>query len=317
MLPRDLGSVCRPLTDIAPFTGYASPGYAASLAEFGTPRQLPRSGGWLLERRIPGSDLRDGIGCYPMFSCREWRALESDLAEIDDLVSLALVFDPFGADNLEALQRSFAARFVPFKHHFVADLSCPPEATVSRHHRYYARKALNHVTVERCDEPVRFLDEWLGLYDHLIARHQLRGVKAFSEAAFNEQLRLPGMVMLRAIHHGRTVSAHLWMRQGDVVHSHLAASNADGYELMAAYALHWYAWHTFAPSARWLNFGGGSGLSAANSGLTQFKRGWATDLRAAYFCGRIFDQRQYAALVGTSGADGTSYFPAYRSGEFG
>ena len=37
-------------------TGYMHPGYAESLAEFGTPRELQHSGGWLQERMIPGSE---------------------------------------------------------------------------------------------------------------------------------------------------------------------------------------------------------------------------------------------------------------------
>ena len=43
-------------------TGYLHPGYARSLAEFGTPRELERSGGWLLERAIPGSSYFDAMG---------------------------------------------------------------------------------------------------------------------------------------------------------------------------------------------------------------------------------------------------------------
>jgi hypothetical protein len=78
-------------------TGYLHPGYAASLAEFGTPRLLPRSEGWILERQIPGSPYSDGMGCYPLFACQDWSQLHADLESIgSELVSLALVTDPFG-----------------------------------------------------------------------------------------------------------------------------------------------------------------------------------------------------------------------------
>ncbi len=43
--------------------GYLHPGYAESLAEFGTPRLLPRSEGWALEREAPGFPFRDAMGC--------------------------------------------------------------------------------------------------------------------------------------------------------------------------------------------------------------------------------------------------------------
>ena len=52
--------------------GYLSQEYAAAFAEFGTARRLPRSGGWLIERPIAGTDDRDAMGCYPLFSCADW-----------------------------------------------------------------------------------------------------------------------------------------------------------------------------------------------------------------------------------------------------
>ena len=64
--------------DGSPVTGYMHPGHAASLAEFGTPRELPRSGGWLLERAIPGAAARDAMGAYPLFACRDWTSLRAD-----------------------------------------------------------------------------------------------------------------------------------------------------------------------------------------------------------------------------------------------
>ena len=53
-------------------SGYMHLGYAESLVEFGTPRELPRSGGWVLERQIPGFSYRDAMGCYPLFACQDW-----------------------------------------------------------------------------------------------------------------------------------------------------------------------------------------------------------------------------------------------------
>ncbi len=78
-------------------TGYRHPLYAASLAEHGTPRRLPASDGWILERDIPGFTGRDAMGCYPLFCCGRWDRLADDLRELGDgLVSLTLVTDPFG-----------------------------------------------------------------------------------------------------------------------------------------------------------------------------------------------------------------------------
>jgi Acetyltransferase (GNAT) domain len=298
--------------------GYAHPSYAASLAEFGAPQMLPRSGGWVLERRIPDTPARDAMGCYPLFVCQQWRALEADLDDnVTGLVSLALVTDPFGDYDEDLLRRCFRDVVIPFKEHFVVDLSRPIDEVVSRHHRYYARKALERVVVERCQTPEAHLSDWIALYDHLIAHHQLTGIKAFSPEAFARQFRIPGLVMLRATCDGAVVGAHLWYRQGEIMQSHLAAVSARGYELMASYALHWHAVQTFAGESAWLNLGAGSGLTAdAAAGLTAFKRGWATATRRAYFCGRIFDRATYDALTAARTLDTTTYFPAYRAGEF-
>jgi len=303
---------------IGPAQGYAHPSYAASLAEFGAPRLLPRSGGWVLEREIQGTNERDAMGCYPIFACQDWRGLEADLNEIDDLVCVSLVSDPFGACDEALLRRCFGERTIGFKSHFVAELNGATEAIVSRHHRYYAKKALERVSVERCREPEVFLDEWLGLYAVLTARHRLSGIKAFSRAAFAAQLRIPGVVVFRATHDGETVGAHLWYLQGEVAHSHLAAVSPLGYELMASYALYWSAMKSLAAEARWLNFGAGSGLGDGDDqGLTRFKRGWSNGTRTAYLCGRIFNHQKYQEVVEAKRpSSATLYFPAYREGEF-
>jgi hypothetical protein len=277
---------------------------------------LPRSGGWVLEREIPGEQARDAMGCYPLFTCRNWRALKADLDELDGIVSLSLVVDPFGTSDETSLRSCFQDVLVRFKEHFVVDLDRSIDTAVSAHHRYYSRKALERVDVERCNAPEEHLDEWVELYRHLIARHELTGIKAFSRNAFAAQLRVPGLVMLRATSDGETVGAHLWYRQGPVAYSHLTALNPRGYDLMASYALYWFAMKTFAEEVSWLNLGAGSGAETGpDDGLTAFKRGWTTDTRQAYFCGRVFDRPMYERLSGARPGP-VGYFPAYRSGEF-
>jgi hypothetical protein len=300
-------------------SGYLHPGYADALSEFGRPRLLARSGGWILQREIPGTNACDAMGCYPIFSCHDWSALKEDLEEIGrELVSLVLVADPFGNFSKELLDATFQDRVVPFKEPFVADLQQPAKAFVSKHHQYYARKALEAVSVEPCNDPALMLDIWSELYDLLIERHQLKGIKAFSRTSFAKQLSVPGITMLRAMHLGQTVGAHLWYAQGDVAFSHLTASNALGYELMAAYALSWGALEYFAGKVNWIDWGAGAGLdSSGRDGLSDFKRGWANTTRPAYLCGRIFDRAKYDEISRARGFAGSPYFPSYREGELG
>jgi hypothetical protein len=305
-------------------TGYRDPGYARSFSGLGTPRELPRSGGWILVREIPDTGRRDGMGCYPLFSCRDTAGLAADLEEAGrDLVALSLVTDPFcDFGGEEALREVFPDLARPYKEHFVVDLAVPLGDHLSDHHRRNARRALQLLTVERiaapAGDPAALLDEWHELYGHLVERHQIQGIAAFSRAAFEEQLRVPGMVAFRALHGDTPVGMSLWYRQGDVALYHLGAYAPAGYALRASFALFQSALEHFAAEGvRWAGLGAGAGVHGTGSGgLTRFKQGWATGTRTAWLCGRIFDREAYAELSARIPSE-SGYFPAYRSWERG
>lgn len=298
-------------------TGYIHPMYAESLKEFGAPQGLRRCGGSVLKRQIPISSDHDAMGCYPLFACRDWSKLHLDLENFnDELISLSLVADPFG-DYTPAYLHECCDVVIPFKEHFIADLNQPINVVASKHHRYYARKSLKYIHIERCQYPTQLINEWVNLYAVLTQRHNLRGIKALSRAAFAKQLTVPGIVMFRAISGGATVGAHLWYTQGEVAYSHLAAFSPLGYDLMASYALYWSAIEYFADKVRWLDLGADAGINSnSNDGLSQFKRGWSTGTRTAFFLGRIFNLKRYWEIARKKGVSDTDYFPAYRKGEF-
>ena len=302
-------------------TGYTHPGYAASLAEFGTPRLLPRSGGWVLERSIPETPHRDAMGCYPLFACKNWSEIHFDLDELQsELVSIALVADPFGDHDPVLLRQCFPDLVVPFKEHMVTDLSRPPDSFVDAAHQRKARKALGRLSVEHCEDAKLFGDDWNRLYANLVKRHDIRGLTAFSANSFQAQLAVPGMHMFRATDGEEIVGITLWYADGDLAYYHLGAYSDKGYDLEASFALFWRAIDYFpSQGLQWLNLGAGAGLSGNGSedGLSRFKRGWATDTRTAYFCGRILDHRRYAEIMKMKQPASTDYFPAYRKGEFG
>ena len=296
-------------------TGYLHHSYAESLSEFGDPHKLPRSGGWILNRPISGFEGHDAMGCYPLFACQEWKNLTVDLEVVDqEIVSLTLVADPFGNHTPDLLHSCFPDLMVPFKEHFVVDLGKCLDS-ISQNHRRNSCKALAILEVELCSDPIYYLDDWIALYGNLIERHSIQGIATFSRKAFEIQLRVPGTTVLRAISDTETVGMLLWYRQGDVAYYHLGAYNARGYELRASFALFMKAIeHYQTQGARWLSLGAGAGLdSSATDGLTRFKRGWATETRTAYLCGRIFNRKAYDKMVQVKNVAETSYFPAYRS----
>jgi lipid II:glycine glycyltransferase (peptidoglycan interpeptide bridge formation enzyme) len=259
------------------------------------------------------------MGCYPLFTCRDWSLLAADLEKLrGDLVSLSLVADPFGDYEVTQLQRCFDV-VTPYKPHFIVDLARPPESAFSRHHRRAVRKALPLVDVKVCADPPEILDEWTRLYANVVERHRVTGIRAFSRDAFAKQLRIPGTVVLSAAWHGQVVAADWYCVQGEVAYAHLSACDPGGYATGAAYALLWQAIEYFQGRVRWLDLGGGAGLPSGESrdGLTRFKRGWSTGTRMAYFCGRVLDPDRYHRTVKERGVGITDYFPAYRVGEFG
>jgi Acetyltransferase (GNAT) domain len=297
--------------------GYAHAAYAASLDALGEPRRLGRSGGSILVREIPGSELRDGMGPYPIFACADWAALATDIGELrDELVAVSLVADPFGGATAGDLASAFGDVVTPFKEHFVVDLRGGWREAIHPHHRRKVRQALTRLEVESVRDPSTLVDDWTALYRELIDRHRITGPAAFSRDSFAAQLRVPGIAALRALEDGVTVGATLWYVVGDVAYYHLGAYSARGYELAASFALFDRGLERFAAEGvAWASLGAGAGLDGAlEDGLTRFKRGWATTTRTAYLCGRILQRGVYDELSAAR-SSGTPYFPAYRAGE--
>lgn len=296
--------------------GYLHPAYAASLADFGTPVQLRACGGWLLIRDIPGTRHQDAMSPYPLFCCRDWRAVARDLHDFqNDLVSVTVVTDPAEDYSKDDLQQAFD-RVQPFKRHYLVDTDPPLEESVSKSHQRLARRALKDVQVELCEQPVNYLNDWMKLYATLAQRHGVTGMRAFSRQAFATQLAVPGMTMFRAVHDGETIGMDLWYLQDGVAQGHLVAFSERGYKLRASYATKWTMLQYFYDKVRYINLGGlsGSGGEDENTGLAHFKKGWANTTRTAFLCGRVLNPDLYRRLAGAGPA--ADYFPAYRAGEF-
>jgi hypothetical protein len=298
--------------------GYQHASYAESFASVGRPCPLERSGGWVVERPIGNTAWVDGVGCYPFLVCDDWSALSKDLDDYaDEWVSVSLVTDPFGVFSFRDLKSDFGEVCRAFKEHYVVDLGRPLREIVCRHHQRNARKGLRTVEVSRVEKPAQCLQEWIALYDVLIARHAIRGVAAFSGEAFEKQFAVPGLIVFRAEQDGEAVGFVLWYAQGEVAYYHLGAYSQRGYRDFASFALFWQSLEYFSESGfRQLGLGAGAGLQNTDSdGLSRFKSGWATARRTVYFCGRIFRPDLYRRLVGRSHSDPTEFFPAYRAGQ--
>ncbi|WP_369140363.1 GNAT family N-acetyltransferase [Modestobacter versicolor] len=297
-------------TGAADVPAYADPGYVASLADVGRPVHLPGSGGWLLSRSVPDTDRRDLSGPYPLFSCADWSLLADDLATPDDdPLSVVAVADPLGSWRPADLQAAFPDHLVLFKRHQVRELSRP--APLPSHHRRQLGRAARAVEVEVCADPLDHLDDWVALYDFLVARRRLTGISAFSRDSFSKQLAVPRMLAVRAERDGATVGMALWLVGGDTAYYHLGASTAAGYEASASYAIFAAAFeHLRELGVDRVDLGGSAGAAHRDDGLFRFKSGWANAELPAWLGGRVVDRPGYEALAG-DGAPG--WFPAYRA----
>ncbi|MDC3353269.1 GNAT family N-acetyltransferase [Verrucomicrobiales bacterium] len=208
---------------------YATSDYVSSLAAIGKARELVNSCGKVIERAVPETDAFDAMGPYPLFQCQYWDKLPEDLRVLSGsgLVSLVLVTDPM----LEEGDRNLFGCFDvvrPFKRHFLTDLECPYEQSVSRHHRYYVRKSSKDLELDVPAEPIAYLGEWCQLYEQLMARHACNDFRRFSREAFAQLLVMPEVVLFRAIAKGETVGAQIFLLSGDVAHAHQAAFTSEG-----------------------------------------------------------------------------------------
>jgi Acetyltransferase (GNAT) domain len=230
-----------------------------------------------------------------------------------DLVSVRIVTDPFADAGISQLKEAFPDVCYEFKQHFVTDLTLPLESFVASHHRRNARNALNGLTVRDTTADAELLTDWRRLYDNLVTRHGINGIARFSPLAFEQQAKVPGFKAFSAFDGDATCGMMLWYVNGDVAYYHLGAYSDRGYELGASFALFWSALGYFATTGiRWAALGAGAGLQSSESGLTRFKRGWATHTRPVYFCGRILQPVAYAKLAARV-ATSTGFFPAYRA----
>ncbi len=308
--------------------GYLHPTYLASLKSAGEPVFLPEAQGWLLRRPLPCVNEEPAIsdpehspidfsGPYPFFRCLNPLLLPTDLASISNAApALVIVTDPLGPE----LDKDFWPSLFPdccrlFKAHWGIDFAQPLQ--ISSHHRYYARKAFRSLEIERVSEPQRLLKSWNTLYTHLIQRHQIQGLRRFSEQAFAQQLQVPGIVVFAAKCQAEIVAMHLWYWESELglAYSHLAACSEVGYLHSAPYALYMAAIEWFqAQGVAQLDLGGEVSALAAQgkSGLGFFKRGWANRERPVWICGKILNAERYAQLAGKETG---AYFPIYRSGE--
>jgi hypothetical protein len=300
--------------------GYHNELYSLSLKEFGDPFQLLRSGSWVIKRMIDNSSKFDLMGCYPLFFSTNWDKIQYDLESIDqgEIVTIFLVTDPFGKYDEEILKKTFPDVMFHFKDHYYTDLKDNMETTICKHHLKKARRCLDRMEISRCDEPLDILEDWWDLYQCLIEKYKIKGIRAFSYDSFKKQFNIPGITVFKALYKGKLIGIQIWFDHEEIAYTHLSAYNKEGYRYSASYGLRYYSMEYFKKKGtRFLSMGAGTGIGVKRDGLTFFKKGWSTGTRKVFFCGKIIDREAYENISSTKKKNENGYFPIYRKGEFG
>jgi hypothetical protein len=258
------------------------------------------------------TDGADAFGTYPIAVVAPDADVPGGLERLRraGLIAVTLVMDEFHRPSLADLQKHFSV-VRPYKTHYVRRNALA--FSYGRHHRYEVARALRKVSVRQFDLADHY-PEWLALYGNLVQRHGLTGVHNFPMSHFAALQKLPAATSIGAWLDGALVSAHIWVSDGQKVHSHLAASSSEGYAAGAAYAVYDASIRHFSESEL-LNFGGGAGTGDdPDDGLAVFKRNFSNESAPAYICGAILDDVKYHRLVGNRAvAPHESFFPAYRA----
>ncbi len=296
--------------------GYLSKSYAASFEQIGASHHLPACDGWAIIRNIPDTPYRDAMGCYPLFSCGSWEDLGSDLSSFPEhTVAFSMVTDPLGDFTDADLQSVFTDLCRPFKQHYILDLEKDVSPVIASNHLRNAKKALKTLQIEACPQPSLQVEAWTDLYANLIKRHQIKGISAFSRAAFQKQFETPGLIVYQAMLEDNLAGMVMFYEMDNAVYYHLAAYTDDGYAHRASFGIFYKAIQDFqSKNLKWLNMGGGAGMTDSDeNGLVRFKKGWTSETRTAWLCGKVLHKPAYQMLSKQNPHASDTFFPAYRS----
>ena len=294
-----------------PIHPYATLQYANTLAHVGRPLFVPEWQGHVIVRDWKHG-TSDALGTYPITVIAPGSDVPAGVERLRaaGLVSVALVLDGFATPDNGELRRAFSV-VRPFKTHYLVDATRSAYQP-TRHHRYEIDRAEKQGVAVKSVALADILDDWTALYSELVARHGITGLQQFPRESFATLARCEGLSAVAAFLNDEIVSCHLWFQFGEFVWSHLAATNARGYQSGAAYAVYDHSIRLYAHHL--VNLGGAAGTyDTGNDGLARFKAGFSNRQEASYLCGAVLDQSTYDRLCAERGDYAGTYFPAYRA----
>lgn len=296
--------------------GFAAAEYGCAYAEWGDIYRLPHSGAQVLQRRLARATDFDAFGLYPYTVGTDWAGFDRDLNVLREMgaISFTMVSDPLAEQKARAACQSWTI-FRPLKTHQMVNLRKPWRTDLRRNTRYYARRAIEHQSVEVDAASKLSPGLFWRLYSNLIDRHHLSGAHRMSATITEKLFAVPGAMVATVRDVDGICGQILFFVRENVVDLHLQGVTKRAYGQASSYALYFGLLEYLEEGGfAIVNLGGAPGYrDDPENGLQIFKRGWANERHTAFLCGQVLDEERYAKLTETEGASASDFFPAYRT----
>jgi hypothetical protein len=112
------------------------------------------------------------------------------------------------------------------------------------------------LSLEKVEGHADLLGTWMGLYQNLVMRTHIVGIRGFSRESFRQQLGMKGSVLFLARYRGQVVGADWDLQSNDKVYTQSSAYSERGYELSVSYPLMQAALEHLSCTAGVMDLGG-------------------------------------------------------------
>lgn len=283
-----------------PFNSVA---YLSGLSNIGTPESDEHGQLSVLKRRIPGSELYDGIGPWPYLWVESQQVIRALQEAFQDLVTLTVVTQPGYVPRGPWSGSTF------LKNHFVYD-PVLPEPPMSKRTRIRLSKCEARASFSLITGHERRM-ACIALYRRLMQRRGLVGCFVdFPDGHFNSISLLENSVFFEVADSEGTGAFSCGVVFNGILQVLHMASSDEGLRWNASYLL-MKGMQDYARSNRVRLMTGGM-PDAGSPGLQKFKRRWSNAFEPVHIMKIINNAALYDKLCEESGRT-LRFFPGYRA----
>jgi transposase-like protein len=264
---------------------YCSAAYATAQLESGMQiLAVPAWGSHVLIRQGPKGRLM-AVGGRPFTSLDPNSDIEAGLDHLrrEGVRSVSLVSDPMWSPDHATLEQGFQV-CRRFKETYFVDreAGCAP---ITKRHRNRVSQARRRGGELREISFADHLDVWSDLYGHNVANRQI--AQPLSSTYFERLADFDELRTFAVVVDSEIATITTWIKYGDVLYFHDAASSAAGHEAAASYIAFAHVVEAL-DDCRFVFLGGAAEFfDDPLDGLARFKRGFSNGSAVSYLCSTI------------------------------